>query len=355
MLEKLKEIEARYQELSSLLADPEILKDQRQYSEIAREHSNLGDLMIPYHRLEGLDQDIAENEAMLEDPDPELRALVREELAGLKAEKAQIEQQLKMLLVPKDPNDNRNVILEIRAGTGGEEAGLFAADLFRMYSRYAETKHWNVELLSMHETGIGGIKEVIVSISGREAFSKLKYESGGHRVQRVPVTEAGGRIHTSAVTVAVLPEAQEVDVQIDPGDLRIDTYRSSGAGGQHVNKTDSAVRITHVPTGIVVSCQDEKSQHKNKAKAMRVLRSRILQKFQEDKEQEIASQRRFQVGSGDRSDRIRTYNFPQGRVSDHRINLTLHKLPQVLEGELDEIIDELATHFQAQALSSLGE
>jgi len=355
MLEKLKEIEARYQELASLLSDPEILKDPSQYSEIAREHSNLGDLMEPYHRLEGLDQDIAENEAMLEDPDPELRELVKEELAGLKSEKAQLEQQIKMLLIPKDPNDNRNVILEIRAGTGGEEAGLFAADLFRMYSRYAETKHWKVEILSMHETGIGGIKEVIASIRGRETFSKLKYESGGHRVQRVPVTEAGGRIHTSAVTVAVLPEAQEVDVQIDPGDLRIDTYRSSGAGGQHVNKTDSAVRITHVPTGIVVSCQDEKSQHKNKAKAMRVLRSRILQKLQEDKDNEIASQRRSQVGSGDRSDRIRTYNFPQGRVSDHRINLTLHKLPQVLEGELDEIIDELATHFQAQALSSLGE
>jgi peptide chain release factor 1 len=259
-----------------------------------------------------------------------------------------------MLFIPKDPNDERDVILEIRAGTGGDEAALFAADLFRMYSRYAEEKRWSIEILSIHETGIGGIKEVIASIKGKGAFSRFKYESGVHRVQRVPATEASGRIHTSAVTVAVLPEAEEIDVEIDPMDLRIDTYRSSGAGGQHVNKTESAVRITHIPTGIVVACQDEKSQHKNKAKAMRVLRSRVLQKMQEDKEREIASQRRSQVGTGDRSERIRTYNFPQGRVTDHRINLTLHRLPQILEGEIDELIDGLTTHFQAEALKKTG-
>jgi peptide chain release factor 1 len=298
--------------------------------------------------------DIKDHESMLEDPDPEIRNLVKDELAVLQGEQERLEQQIKTLFVPKDPNDERDVILEIRAGTGGDEATLFAADLFRMYSRYAEEKHWTLEILSIHETGIGGIKEVIASIKGSGVFSRFKYESGVHRVQRVPATEASGRIHTSAVTVAVLPEAEEVDVDIEPTDLRIDTYRSSGAGGQHVNKTESAVRITHIPTGIVVSCQDEKSQHKNKAKAMRVLRSRILQKMQEDKEREIASQRRSQVGTGDRSERIRTYNFPQGRVTDHRINFTLHRLPQILEGEIDELIDELTTHFQAEALKKTG-
>jgi peptide chain release factor 1 len=310
--------------------------------------------MAPYRRLKHVLSDIKDHESMLEDPDPEIRNLVKDELAVLQGEQERLEQQIKTLFVPKDPNDERDVILEIRAGTGGDEATLFAADLFRMYSRYAEEKHWTLEILSIHETGIGGIKEVIASIKGSGVFSRFKYESGVHRVQRVPATEASGRIHTSAVTVAVLPEAEEVDVDIEPTDLRIDTYRSSGAGGQHVNKTESAVRITHIPTGIVVSCQDEKSQHKNKAKAMRVLRSRILQKMQEDKEREIASQRRSQVGTGDRSERIRTYNFPQGRVTDHRINFTLHRLPQILEGEIDELIDELTTHFQAEALKKTG-
>ncbi|HQG30702.1 MAG TPA: peptide chain release factor 1 [Deltaproteobacteria bacterium] len=354
MLDKLKEIEQRYNELSDLLADPKIVQDHSRYSEIAREHANLEEFIGPTRELKEVINEIQEHESMLDDPDPEIKEMVRDELAELREDKRELEQKLKFLLTPKDPNDEKDVILEIRAGTGGEEAALFAADLFRMYTRYAETRRWTVEVLSINETGIGGIKEVIAGIKGRGAYSRFKFESGVHRVQRVPETEASGRIHTSAVTVAVLPEAEEVDVQIDSQDLRIDTYRSSGAGGQHVNKTESAVRITHIPTGIVVSCQDEKSQHKNKAKAMRVLRSRILQKYQEDQDQAIASQRRSQVGTGDRSERIRTYNFPQGRVTDHRINLTLHKLPQILEGNLDELIDELTTQSQAEALGHTG-
>lgn len=354
MLDKLKEIEQRYNELSDLLADPKIVQDHSRYSEIAREHANLEEFIGPTRELKEVINEIQEHESMLDDPDPEIKEMVRDELAELREDKRELEQKLKFLLTPKDPNDEKDVILEIRVGTGGEEAALFAADLFRMYTRYAETRRWTVEVLSINETGIGGIKEVIAGIKGRGAYSRFKFESGVHRVQRVPETEASGRIHTSAVTVAVLPEAEEVDVQIDSQDLRIDTYRSSGAGGQHVNKTESAVRITHIPTGIVVSCQDEKSQHKNKAKAMRVLRSRILQKYQEDQDQAIASQRRSQVGTGDRSERIRTYNFPQGRVTDHRINLTLHKLPQILEGNLDELIDELTTQSQAEALGHTG-
>jgi peptide chain release factor 1 len=354
MFERLKEIEDRYKELSDLLADAKILTDHAQYSAIAKEHASLEEVMIPLRRLTLVITDIQEHESMLEDPDPEIRNLVKDELTALREERERIEQQIKKLFIPKDPNDERDVILEIRAGTGGDEAALFASDLFRMYTRHAEENRWAIEVLSIHETGIGGIKEVIAGIKGKGAFARLKYESGVHRVQRVPTTEASGRIHTSAVTVAVLPEAEEVEVEIDPGDLRIDTYRSSGAGGQHVNKTESAIRITHIPTGIVVSCQDEKSQHKNKAKAMRVLRTRVLQKMQEDKDREIASQRRSQVGTGDRSERIRTYNFPQGRVTDHRINVTLHRLPQILEGDLDELIDELTSHFQAEALKKTG-
>ncbi|HPI92044.1 MAG TPA: peptide chain release factor 1 [Deltaproteobacteria bacterium] len=354
MLERLKEIEDRYEKLSGLLADPEVLKDPAQYTNFAREQSSLEEFMVPYARLKQVLAAIEENEAMLEDPDPEIRSLVKDELTALRDEKDRIETQLKALFIPKDPNDARDVILEIRAGTGGDEAALFASDLFRMYSRYAEEKRWAVEVLSINETGIGGIKEVIAGIKGKGAYSRLKYESGVHRVQRVPATEASGRIHTSAVTVAVLPEAEEVDVEIDPNDLRIDTFRASGAGGQHVNKTESAIRITHIPTGIVVSCQDEKSQHKNKAKALRVIRTRILQKRQEDQDREIASQRRSQVGSGDRSERIRTYNFPQGRVTDHRINLTLHRLPLILEGDIDELVDELSAHYQAEALKKTG-
>jgi peptide chain release factor 1 len=350
MLERLKEIERRYTELSDLLADPDLIKDREKYTRSTKEHSGLEEYVVPYRRLKGINEDIKAHESMLEDPDPEIRDLVREELNGLNEEKALLENTLKMLFIPKDPNDARNVILEVRAGTGGEEAALFAADLFRMYSRYAESKRWNIEILNLNDTGKGGIKEVIAGISGKNVYSRLKYESGVHRVQRVPETEASGRIHTSAVTVAVLPEAEDVDLEISPTDLRIDTYRASGSGGQHVNKTESAVRITHIPTGVVVTCQDEKSQHKNKDKAMKVLRSRLLQKMQEDQDQEIAAERRLQVGSGDRSERIRTYNFPQGRVTDHRINLTLHKLTAILEGDVDELVSALATEAQSQAL-----
>lgn len=353
MQDKLREIEERYQELSHLLADADVLKDQTRYMELAREHAALEDFMGPWIRLKAILEDIEEHELMLDDSDLELRDLAREGLPELRQLQQEIEQELKVLFIPRDPNDTKNVILEIRAGTGGEEAGLFSADLFRMYTRYAEARGWKVDLLSANETGIGGFKEVVACIEGRDVYSRLKYESGVHRVQRVPVTETGGRIHTSACTVAVLPEAADVEVNIEAKDLRIDTYRASGAGGQHVNKTESAIRITHIPTGLVVTCQDEKSQHKNKAKAMKVLQSRLLQRMEDEAANEMATERRSQVGSGDRSERIRTYNFPQGRVTDHRINLTLHKLPQILEGELDEVVDELATYYQAEALKHL--
>jgi len=354
MFERLKEIERRYEELSGLLADPEIVKDTSRYAELAREHSSLEELVMVSARLKDLLTSIRDSEAMMDDPDPEIRSLAREDLETLGRKRELLEQRIRDLLIPRDPNDDRDVILEIRAGTGGDEAALFAADLFRMYGRYAEAKGWDVEILSANETGIGGYKEIIAGIRGKGAYSRLKYESGVHRVQRVPVTEASGRIHTSAVTVAVLPEAEDVDVAIDPNDLRIDTFRASGAGGQHVNKTESAIRITHIPTGIVVTCQDEKSQHKNKAKALRVIRSRILQKMQEEQAMKIASQRRMQVGTGDRSERIRTYNFPQGRVTDHRVNLTVHRLGSVLEGDLDDIIDELSRHDRHQAFGRTG-
>ena len=287
---------------------------------------------------------------LLDDPDQEMKKLAREEIESLKSDLTELEKELKLLLLPKDPNDEKNIILEIRAGTGGEEAALFAADLLRLYLRYAELKEWKTEVLSSNITGIGGFKEVIILIEGEKVYSRLKHESGVHRVQRVPETEAQGRIHTSAVTVAVLPEAEEVDVEIDPDDLRVDTFRSSGHGGQHVNVTDSAVRITHLPTGLVVSCQDEKSQHKNKAKAMKVLRSRLLDIQQAEQQSKISEERRNMVGSGDRSERIRTYNFPQGRVTDHRIGLTLYQLEDILQGNLDMIIDPLITHFQAESL-----
>jgi peptide chain release factor 1 len=279
-----------------------------------------------------------------------MRKLAKEDIESLGVRLSQLEKDLKILLLPKDPNDDKNILLEIRAGTGGEEAALFAADLFRMYIRYTETKRWKTEILSQHATGIGGFKEIVVLVEGDRVYSRLKYESGVHRVQRVPETEAQGRIHTSAVTVAVLPEAEEIDVEVDPEDLRIDVYRSTGHGGQHVNTTDSAVRITHLPTGLVVTCQDEKSQHKNKAKAMKVLRSRLLDRQQAEQQLKIAEERKSMVGSGDRSERIRTYNFPQGRATDHRIGLTLYKLESILQGELDLIIDPLITHFQTEAL-----
>lgn len=350
MFSKIKEIEDRFEHLENDLARPEIIRDMEIYRKYSKEHRTLTPLITTYRKYKSVQEQINDNMTLLDDPDLEIRKLAREEIESLKSDLSQLEKELKFLLLPKDPNDEKNIILEIRAGTGGEEAGLFVADLLRVYLRYAELRGWKTEILSRHITGIGGFKEVIVLIEGERVYSRLKHESGVHRVQRVPETEAQGRIHTSAVTVAVLPEAEEVDVEIDPDDLRIDTFRSSGHGGQHVNVTDSAVRITHLPTGLVVSCQDEKSQHKNKAKAMKVLRSRLLDMQQAEQQLKISEERRNMVGSGDRSERIRTYNFPQGRVTDHRVGLTLYKLEDILQGQLDMIIDPLITHFQSQSL-----
>lgn len=350
MFSKIKEIEDRFEYLEKELTRPDIFKDNKTYRKYSKEHSLLSPIITTYRRYQSVQEEINDNMTLLDDPDLDMKKLAREEIESLKSELYQLEKDLKFLLLPKDPNDEKNIILEIRAGTGGEEAALFAADLLRVYLRYAELRGWKTEILSRNITGIGGFKEVIVLIEGERVYSRLKRESGVHRVQRVPETEAQGRVHTSAVTVAVLPEAEEVDVEIDPDDLRIDTFRSSGHGGQHVNVTDSAVRITHLPTGLVVSCQDEKSQHKNKAKAMKVLRSRLLDIQQAEQQSKISEERRNMVGSGDRSERIRTYNFPQGRVTDHRIALTLYQLEDILQGQLDMIIDPLITHFQAESL-----
>ena len=352
MLEKMAEVEGRYEELEELLADPALPEDRKEYSRVAKEHADLAEVVACYREWRKLAQEAEDNRELLQEGDPEIQDLAAEELDALKERQDALEQRLRVLLLPRDPNDGRNVLLEIRAGTGGEEASLFGADLFRMYSRYAETRGWKVEILNSNPTGLGGFKEVIALVEGQGAYSQLKFEGGVHRVQRVPVTETSGRIHTSAVTVAVLPEADEVDVEIDPRELRIDVFRSSGPGGQSVNTTDSAVRMTHVPTGIVVSCQDEKSQHKNKAKALKILRARLLEKTQEAQRSEIAASRKLMVGSGDRSERIRTYNFPQGRVTDHRINLTLYKLDQVMDGGVKDLIDGLITSHQAEALQA---
>ena len=353
MLERLDNVEERFKQLEAALVSAEVLGDPKVYQQTAKEHADIAPIVEQYRRYKRIRQEIHESQELLElEGDPEMREMIRQELGKLKKDLEQAEMDLKLLLIPKDPNDDKNVIVEIRAGTGGDEAALFAADLFRMYTRYAELRRWKVEILDIHPTGIGGFKEVIFAIDGRGAFSRLKFERGVHRVQRVPVTESQGRIHTSAVTVAVLPEAEEVDVYIDPNDLRIDVFRSSGPGGQSVNTTDSAVRVTHLPTGLVVICQDEKSQHKNKAKALKVLRARLLDQMQSEQEARIAQDRKSQVGSGDRSERIRTYNFPQNRVTDHRINLTLYKLESILAGSLDEIIDPLIASFQAEALKS---
>ncbi|MFZ5448004.1 MAG: peptide chain release factor 1 [Thermodesulfobacteriota bacterium] len=352
LTDRLESLEKRYQELETSLSDPEVIRAQDLYQKYRKELAELTPLVQTFRRFQQVEKELAENQTLLkEETDEELKAYAREEIQALKDQGARLEEELRFLLLPKDPNDEKNVILEIRAGTGGEEAGLFAADLFRMYTRLAERKGWKLEILSHSATGIGGLKEIIAAISGDKVYSQLKYESGVHRVQRVPVTESQGRIHTSAVTVAVLPEAEEVDVQINPEELRIDVFRSSGPGGQSVNTTDSAVRVTHLPTGLVVSCQDEKSQHKNKAKALKVLRSRLLDLMQHEQQQQIAQERKSQVGTGDRSERIRTYNFPQGRITDHRIGLTLYKLEAVLDGDLEELIQGLIAYYRTQALA----
>jgi len=355
MFEKLENVERRYETLYHLLGQTEVITNQDELQKVAKEYAELGKVVDLYRKLKKAEAEMEGNRELLAGEDEEMRALAKEELDRLTEEKARLEQDLKMALLPKDPNDEKNILLEIRAGTGGEEAGLFAADLFRMYSKLAEKHRWKLEVLSRHYNDVGGFKEIIAQIEGKGVFSRMKFESGVHRVQRVPTTESQGRIHTSTVTVAILLEAEEVDIRIDPNELRVDIFRSSGPGGQSVNTTDSAVRITHLPTGLVVSCQDEKSQHKNKAKALKILRARLMDKAQQEKHTEISEKRRTQVGTGDRSERIRTYNFPQGRVTDHRIGLTLYRLEGVLEGELDEVIDALTTHYQAEALKALLE
>jgi peptide chain release factor 1 len=353
MLDKLADVERRYIDLEERLIDPSVLGSRKDFARLAKERADLEPIVAAYRDWKKLTQEVEGHRALLESSDTDIRQLAKDELTALRQQVEGLEERLRVLLLPTDPNDDRNVVLEIRAGTGGEEASLFAAVLFRMYSRYAETQRWRVEVLSANATGLGGFKEIIALIEGQGAYSKLKFEGGVHRVQRVPVTEASGRIHTSAVTVAILPEAEDVEVAIDEArELRIDVYRSSGPGGQSVNTTDSAVRVTHLPTGLVVSCQDEKSQHKNKAKALKILRARLLERAQAEQQAAEAQSRRSMVGSGDRSERVRTYNFPQGRVTDHRINLTLYSLDRVLDGELAPLIDGLITHHQAELLQA---
>ena len=352
MFGKLKGVEERFLELERRLSNPETVQNREIYQKCVREHSELSPVVEAFRVYQQILRDMDDSTQLLEDPDPAIKNLARTEVEALSRKKKELELNLRKLLMPRDPNDEKNVLLEIRAGTGGDEAGLFAADLYKMYSRYAENRGWKVEIMSLHPAGVGGVKEVIAMVQGRGVYSRLKYESGIHRVQRVPTTETQGRIHTSAVTVAVLPEAEEIELHIDPGELKVDVYRSTGPGGQHVNTTDSAVRITHLPTGLVVTCQDEKSQLKNKVKAMKVLRSRLLDHMVQEQQAKRSQERKIQVGTGDRSGRIRTYNFPQGRVTDHRIGLTLYRLESILQGDIDAIIDELTTFYQSQALQN---
>lgn len=355
MFEKFEDLEEKLSHLEGRLSDPVLVNDQKEYQKVVKEHAHLTKLNELYTSYKTAQEELEENRAILQDDeeDPELKELAKMEVEELEERLVQLDQDIKLILLPKDPNDEKNTFLEIRAGTGGDEAALFVGDLFRMYSRYAESQKWKVEIMDSSPLGIGGFKEIIALISGDQVYSKLKYESGVHRVQRVPETETQGRVHTSAVTVAILPEADEVDVDIDMNELKIDVYRSSGPGGQSVNTTDSAVRITHLPTGLVVICQDEKSQHKNKAKALTVLRARLLDQVQQEQHDKISEDRKSQVGSGDRSERIRTYNFPQGRLTDHRINLTLYKLEAIMGGKVEDVIYPLISHDQAEKLKTI--
>lgn len=355
MLEKLSFIENKYKELSMKIIDPEIINNIEEWQRLVKEHADIEPIVNKYKEYTKAQNTLEEDREMLKEKlDDEMKELLKEEIAEYEETIVKLEEELRILLIPKDPNDHKNVIVEIRAGAGGDEAGLFAGDLFRMYSMYAERQGWKTELMSSNEQGVGGFKEVIFMIKGKGAYSRLKYESGVHRVQRVPTTESSGRIHTSTATVAVLPEAEDIDIDINQNDIRIDVFRSSGNGGQSVNTTDSAVRITHIPTGMVVSCQDEKSQHKNRDKAMKILKTRLYDQMMREQHKEIAEERRSQVGTGDRSERIRTYNFPQGRITDHRINMTLYKLENFLDGDIDEMIDGLVTSDQAEKLKQVG-